>query len=112
MQMACGGGEGRRLGSNDRAARRTRWRGCEPMAAVRKSRRGIAPHVGDRGNRRRPRSHGRVDTQRRLASTDMNTVFSHQYRPSRQRRRFAAETKSGWLELGDAAILYFGVTLL
>jgi len=42
----------------------------------------------------------------------MNTVFSHQYRPSRQRRRFAAETKSGWLELGDAAILYFGVTLL
>jgi len=53
-----------------------------------------------------------VDTQRRLASTDMNTVFSHQYRPSRQRRRFAAETKSGWLELGDAAILYFGVTLL
>jgi len=42
----------------------------------------------------------------------MNTVFSHPYRPSRQRRRFASETKSGWLELADAAILYFGVTLL
>jgi len=42
----------------------------------------------------------------------MNTAFFHQNRPSRQRSRFAAETKSGWLEVAEAAISYFGVTLL
>jgi len=42
----------------------------------------------------------------------MNTAFFHQNRPSRQRPRFAAETKTGWLEVAEAAVFYFGVTLL
>ena len=42
----------------------------------------------------------------------MNTALFRQNRPGQRCPRVAAETRSEWLELAEAAIFYFGVTLL